>query len=454
VLKCPIIDADDDDLIALALRPEKNWWTRVRHAALELPSEPLRRAASLLGKWLQAAPRLPVHDLLDLVLHEGDLLARYARTSSPLVRGQVIGNIEAFTELALNLDAGRYPSLPKFIDALRTLQNAADSDAPDEANIDASMDAVRILTIHSAKGLEAPIVVLLDANHSDPARDDSGVLCDWPQDAGAPTHFSVFGRQAERGAARDALFAAEEDFKTQEDWNLLYVAITRAKELLIVSGVAGAKNVLPGGVVDGSWYARLQTAQELQPDDARTVSAAVAAAAETEFSLPIFSPPVLPPQLADTEAALRTAAIDEGIALHALLERLTQAHAWPIGMPDDESIARWLPCTRVQAAAVREQALAILAQPELERFFNPAHYRFARNEMEVVDGTELLRFDRVTVFEREVWILDYKRNFLDSERAAYHAQLARYRAAAQIVFPDKMVRTALITVDGRLWEVT
>jgi ATP-dependent helicase/nuclease subunit A len=106
----------------------------------------------LLEKWLDLAPRLPVHDLLDRILHDGDIVARYAQAASPLQRGQVLGNIEAFTELALNLDAGRYPSLPKFIDALRRLQKSADSDAPDEADIDAALDAVRILTIHGAKG--------------------------------------------------------------------------------------------------------------------------------------------------------------------------------------------------------------------------------------------------------------------------------------------------------------
>ena len=201
VLKSPIMGAADNDLIALALRSEKTWWSRLHQAELNTPI--LQRAVQLLEKWLELAARLPVHDLLDRILHEGDVVARYAQSASPLVRGQVLGNIEAFTELALNLDAGRYPSLPKFIDALRRLQKSAESDAPDEADIDAALDAVRILTIHGAKGLEADIVVLLDANHSDPARDDYGVLCEWKQEADAPNHFSVFGRQAERGAARD-----------------------------------------------------------------------------------------------------------------------------------------------------------------------------------------------------------------------------------------------------------
>jgi len=88
---------------------------------------------------------------------------------------------------------------------------------------------------------------------------------------------------------------------------------------------------------------------------------------------------------------------------------------------------------------VRAQALAILTRPELERFFNPAHYRFARNEMDVM-GRELWRFDRVVAFDDTVWILDYKRNFLDSERAMYKAQLTRYREAGQAVFAGRTLR--------------
>ncbi len=450
VLKCPIIGAADDDLIVLAQRSETDWWRRIQGALLDGATPALRRAARLLEKWLHAAPRLPVHDLLDLILHEGCLVARYAQATPPSMRSQALGNIEAFTELALNLDAGRYPSLPKFIEALRSLQNGSDNDAPDEASVDAAADAVRILTIHSAKGLEAPVVVLLDANHSEPARDDIGILCDWPQDAAAPTHFSAFARKDERGMARDALFLAEEKFKAQEDWNLLYVGVTRAKDLLIVSGVAGTRNARADGVVEGSWYARLQFEHDMQCDAEET---AAPAQCEESFELPIFDPPQLAPGPVQFAAQAGGAAIDEGIALHALLERLTHAHAWPIAIPGAEAVAQWLPCAPALAAVVREQASVILSQPLLERFYNPAHYQMARNEMEVMGEQGLLRFDRVVVFEDSVWILDYKRNLLDSERAEYAAQLASYRAAVEAVFFGKILKTALITADGRLWEM-
>ncbi|MEN3363966.1 MAG: ATP-dependent helicase/nuclease subunit, partial [Burkholderiales bacterium] len=451
VLKSPIFGASDDDLITLAGRRENPWWPRMQMAAQEGASEPIRRAARLLEQWLWAAPRYPVHDLLDLIMHQGELMARYAQTVPPLMRNQAVGNIEAFTELALNLDAGRYPSLPKFIDALRVLKKGADTDAPDEANIDAAADAVRILTIHSAKGLEAPVVVLLDANHSEPARDDLGILCDWPQDADAPTHFSAFGRKHERGIARDALFEAEEAFKMQEDWNLLYVAATRAKEMLIVSGVAGTRGALPDGAIEGSWYHRLQLVPERSVDDAAPATTGIAAREEAAFTLPIFMPPLLAPASVNNGVKFHNNAIDEGIALHAVLERVTQSHIWPVRIPETELLARWLGCPYSLAAVAREQALTILSRPELERFFNPSHYRVARNEMEVMVDGELLRFDRAVIFEDEVWILDYKRDVLESERADYRAQLARYQAAAQAVFHGKRLMGALITPDGRLW---
>lgn len=457
VLKSPIIGASDGDLIALARRSEADWWMRVRSLyATGTASQAIVRAATLLAQWLEAAPHYPVHDLLDRILHQGELAARYARAALPSMRMQVLGNIETFVELALNLDAGRFPSLPKFIDALLSLQRHADSEAPDEAGIDVATDAVRILTVHSAKGLEAPVVVMMDTNHSEPATDNAGILCDWPQDADAPVHFSAFGRKNERGMARDHWFAAEESFRMQEDWNLLYVAVTRAKQLLIVSGVAGVRNTLEGGIQEDSWYHRLfdrtgeaEGVQQIIPE---TQIYDAAPEREPTFRLPLFVPELQPAPRTGTGDVAGNEAIDEGIALHALLERLLQAGGWPVTLPDEATIARWLPCPRQLAGIIRAQAATILAQPALERFFNPGMYRYARNEMEIVTVDGTMRCDRVVMFDDEIWILDYKRNLLASERAAYQMQLAGYREALLSVYSDKQIRSALITSDGNLWE--
>ncbi|HEX2603501.1 MAG TPA: PD-(D/E)XK nuclease family protein, partial [Oxalicibacterium sp.] len=166
----------------------------------------------------------------------------------------------------------------------------------------------------------------------------------------------------------------------------------------------------------------------------------------------LFNPPVLPAPMSAAQA-LSSEFIDEGIALHALLERLTYAHSWPPQLPEAAAIAAWLQCELGLAETVRAQAGTILSSAELRRFFDPSTFRFARNEMEIVTADGVLRFDRIVMFEDALWILDYKRQLLESERIGYAQQLARYRAAAREVFIGVEIRSALITSDGNLIEI-
>lgn len=453
VLKSPMFAATDQDLIKLAQREENAWWKRL--LAIDKQALPhLQRAVQLLTDWMQAAHDLPVHDLLDRILHQGELVSRYAQNASATNRQQIIGNITAFTELALNMDGGRYPSLPKFIAALKEFDRGAETDSPDESSVAGGLDAVRILTIHSAKGLEAKIVVMLDSNHSDAAKDNIGVLCAWPLQAGGQKHFSVFGKKDTRGAARDALFAAEEEQAKQENWNMLYVAVTRAKQVLIVSGIASDKAADETGVQTASWYQRFMSVDEaeviLQDAEADpAIKASASHAAQQQFVLHTFNPPNLAlPEL--KLAAVMSAEQIEGVALHALMERLTnEIREWPIKIPSMEVIAAWLPCAPSVAKVVREQAQAILSAPALEHFFHPKKLSFARNEMDVVYQEQLMRIDRLVILNEELWILDYKRQLLDSEKIAYQQQLSIYAEALASIYPAKKLRLALILADGQ-----
>lgn len=447
VLKSPIARASDDDLIALAADKEGSWWQRLqRRVAGGLASPPLVTILGKLHGWLQAAQHLPVHDLLDLVLHEGGLLQAYATAAPAETRAQVLGNLEAFVALSLQLDAGRYPSIARFLDQINRLRRGKEQEAPDEADVDAALDAVRIMTIHGAKGLEAEVVAIMDCNPSGGSRDNAGVLCEWPEDEDAPTHFSVFGRKAERGFARKPLFLQEEAFREQENLNLLYVAVTRAKHLLIISGVHAGKASAPGLVQD-SWYARLANCvPEYQPD----VQARAAKDEDGRFSLAHFDPPSLPAPPVDNKGDEDNAATREGTLLHALMERLTNAGRWPVDVPPAAAVSRWLGCSFDEALVACGQAQCILSQPELERFFDPARYRFARNEMEVVHDGVVRRMDRIVIVDGSLWILDYKRNLFDAQRADYAQQLAQYRAACARLFDAMPIVTALITSDGKL----
>ncbi len=463
VLKSPIGGASDEDLIQLARLGEGAWWQRllclyesfaqsetiVGHGGashVNTLSPSLQRIVPLLRDWQHASASLPVHDLLDKIMHQGQLAQRYASTLPASMRAQVLGNLDAFIALSLEVDAGRYPSIARFIDTLRRLKRASDQEAPNEADIDASADAVRIMTIHGAKGLEASVVVLMGSNHSDSSRDHLGVLCEWPQDALAPTHFSVFGKSAARGWARESLFAQEERFRQQENWNLLYVAATRAKAMLIVSGVHSSKN--EAGVVAGSWYEKLLHADEVMPEFITKQSLAT----DEAFALDLFDPPALPSpeRKAGTEDTEFTR---EGSLLHLLMERLTEAAVWPAQIPAIRVVAQWLGCSVQQSAVVCEQAKQILASKPVEKFFDPDQFVFARNEMELIHDGELIRLDRVVMLHDALWILDYKRNYFEFQHADYQAQLERYRQACRYLFPGVRICCALITVDGKLWDL-
>jgi ATP-dependent helicase/nuclease subunit A len=173
-------------------------------------------------------------------------------------------------------------------------------------------------------------------------------------------------------------------------------------------------------------------------------------AATAPISLPLFIPPSLAVNARsttpDNEATL------EGKRLHALMERLTVNGQWPIAIPEAKRVARWLMCSESEARIVCEQARRILSRDELKHFFDARLYSSARNEVELVHNGEWMRIDRLVGFEDAVWVLDYKRHLLEQQQADYWQQLARYREACLALFPGKAVYTALITVDGRMWQ--
>lgn len=455
-LRSPVFACSDDELLLLAARTEASWWPRLQALAAAGEAPPrLARAARLLDGWLIAADCLPAHDLLDRIYHQGEVPARYRLAVPAAACAGVEANLRALLLLALDLDGGRYPSLPRFIDELRELRAADSNDAPDAGAIDSdsadettSLDAgrVRILTIHGAKGLEAPVVWLLDANAAPRAAEAWDVLVDWPAEAPAPQHFSFYGRMDERGAARQAFFDAESSAAVREELNLLYVAITRARQVFIASGIAGARDS------EKTPYRRLEAALQklggglLHGDELpqRDVPAAESPAAAMTDNAALLPP--IGERRSAPDAGERF-----GILLHALLERRTgkaSADGWwrALGF-DDAEYQRVLPLVE-----------RLLTAPALQRFFDPALFRRAWNELDISasDGT-LRRIDRLVEFKQPddaLWVLDYKSSGSDTARLdAYRAQVADYCRAVAAVFPGRSVRGALIFADTALLEV-
>lgn len=444
VLRTPIFACSDADLLALAQSTsvsdgdiaKSSWWTRLQQ--LSAPSPALQRAAELLNRWLALADKLPVHDLLDRVYFEGELIARYKAALPKEMCAKVVANLHAFMEIALSVDAGRYPSLPRFLQELRELRDSA-ADAPDEGKLGAAGDAVRIYTVHESKGLEAPIVWLLDANAEKKSREGSDVLLDWPTHEAQPLHFSLYADQASRGQKRHPVFEQDATEQAREEMNLLYVAMTRAQQALIVSGsqtVRETKQI--------TWYGRIDAVASEQENPLRSV----AEVALQDSAGPNTKIVELPAFIAvGKRAARNTVQQQHGIWLHALLQDLTEgatdkgALQQQFAIPDEVFDTLW------------QQAQDLVEAPQLARFFDAAQYRAASNEMSYInDKGELKRIDRLVEFDDAVWVLDYKLG--DSEDAPrYRAQMAEYRAAMQAVYQDRPVKCALLFADGVLHEL-
>jgi len=470
-LRCPIFGCEDEDLVRLAGRPGgatrgPGWWARLdalansQSGAEPAAGERLIRAQRLLANWRAAADTTPVHDLLDRIYHDADVLERYRAAVPPPLAGRVVANLNRFLELALELDSGRYPSLPRFVAELSSLRDAPDQEAPDEGLAAGDhdfagdgIDAVRISTIHGAKGLEAPVVWLIDAREGARA-DGYDVLVDWPPEAPGPRHFSLYTVGAARGRRRDGVFGAQDALGERERLNLLYVAATRAQHYLFVSGVEAER--APGASLAQNAYDRVAAAVAALTPGARVIGEVALAGAA---SSPAAARDALRASIPGAVLAIRnigmhvreTPEARAGTLLHALLEGAT-APGESDGPAQSAILRRKLALSEQEFAPLWRQAQSILAAPGMQRFFDPTGYRRAENELEIMSGGELRRIDRMVEFDDEVWVLDYKSG-VASAAAEWRVQLAAYRDMLRPLYPGKAIRAAVVLADGVLEEL-
>ena len=453
-LRSPLFACSDTDLAALArsTRAENiSWWT-----ALARSTQPQwQRAQRLLAQWLQAARRLPAHDLLDRILCEADVVARYEAALPPAQAARLRANLGAYLQLALEADSGRYPSLSKF---LRQLESA--SAAPDEAPPPAQAGAVRILTIHAAKGLEAPAVFIAQAAGS-AGRSGSGWLVNWPPGAERPLDFLLAASAEARDACSAQLLQAQHAREAAEEMNLLYVACTRARQFLHVSGF----ELQRGG---GNWFSLAQGALGAllaREEDGVFVHAqgdpAPAPMTPAQAAPPAVTDPRLRRALALAKPAApapgaQTAAPDaqtarRGNAIHRLLQLLGE----------NAGSARLKPAVEARlndSVPAREfeqwlaEARAVVAAPALQPFFDRTRIRRAWNEVPLPHSEGVI--DRLVDDGECLWILDYK-----SQREAraedllvqYRAQLLAYREGVRRLWPQRRVRAGLVLTATAAW---
>jgi ATP-dependent helicase/nuclease subunit A len=479
VLRSPIFSVADEDLVRLSRASGGPWIDRLHDLSKDLDADhPLCRAHRLLTEWRANAGRIPIHDLLERIFHESNLLNRYQAAFPDAQMARVCANLTRFIELALEIDAGRYPSLPRFLERVRQLRNL-EKEGPSQATpLSEHRQRVCLLTIHAAKGLEAPVVFLADSNSAGNSPPGYQTLVRWPAESDCPSDFMLLSSSKQRDGISQARYQLEQQQEERESANLLYVALTRAKSMLVISGCeSGQQRKLK------SWYQQI----------AGTVCG------ETAPGEPWIHTFKQPPVMDEVEPAEQTASVDvdprlqqaiptrplireiapsrrpqaaglepgsaqgqhRGLAIHRMLQLATQAPglepdaegivsrvATELGFPPDTVLLRqsW----NEVAGLLKKEQLNWLFRPAAgSRIFNevPIEYRIGK---QTVYGV----IDRLLVGDTDIALIDYKTHRIEQDAQAqqlaehYRPQLELYREGVQRLWPEHSIRVYLLLTDG------
>jgi ATP-dependent helicase/nuclease subunit A len=478
-LKSPLVGLDDKDLIRLAVdRGDDEALAAALRRHAGAGDSAARRACEALDTWRRlAAAHGPFGFYASLLGPLGGRAQLVARLGS-----EAGDAIDAFLCFAHNAELSDTPSLTTFLARFGSASHQIKRD------LDTTRDEVRVMTVHGAKGLEAPIVILIDGCEvlgKDPP------LIRVPIGGGAVIPVWSPGKAYDC----DVVATAREALKgrgLEEHNRLLYVAMTRAKDRLVIAPFMTSRKESPEqawcemvrrGLVATTRGLMLREAPygptEIWRDDIAWAPAeAVAAAAlpaPTEIpgwltslvpAEPEPGPPIRPSSAlgaADRltrpgdgpyapEARLR------GTLVHALLERLPAIAAGERGHVARAFVAarapRLDPDTRARIVA---DALGVLDDAALAPLFGPDSRAEAaiagRVRLRGADQPVSGQIDRLAVRDGEVLLADYKttaRPPRDGEPLppAYVAQLALYRALLEEIYPSRRVRPFLIWTSG------
>ena len=480
VLRGPLFEISDEQLFTLAHERRGSLWSALREKADDDPA--FARARERIDELAAMARRESPFGFYAQLLGAGGgrkrLMTRLGHEAADA--------LDEFLNLALDYETRATPSLQGFVAWLRA------ANAEVKRDMEITRDEVRVMTVHGAKGLEAPIVILADTT-TKPTGPRDPPLLELPAEnapPGTPDRIVWAKGQAEDAPPLTVARARARQEASEEYSRLLYVAMTRAAERLIVCGTVGLVKRPPG-----CWYDLVRDAlgdlavAEPADDGDGTVlrfrkgeprqTAADAGDAQQALALE----PPLPPWLMRDAPALDTTRA--GLAPSAALRSSEVRSPAPAVSPNATALARGriahrllqalpdIPAERRDAAARRylarngtdftqperdamvAQVLAVLNAPS----FAPLFAAGSRGEVPIVGRVALAdgsvrtvngQVDRLAVTPQEVLIADFKtdRPAPRIAPANYVAQLALYRAVLARLYPGRLVRAALVWTES------
>ena len=317
-------------------------------------------------------------------------------------------------------------------------------------------------------------------------------MLDWPANESSPRHLSMYTLDtltSPRSEIRDNELAIAKN----ENWNLLYVAMTRAKQGLWISGVAHSKgNDL--GVDEKSWYSRalqgnlplleetllapvigdMGVSQKNFPPEKNQAGVAFSI---DDFQITWEAAKVHQQQLigkieegivldafasAGDEADLNPDILEQGKHFHRLMEIVCmQTGVSPASLPDVQELAVWFNIDKDLASLALERAKTVLNTPALKPYLTAGDWIAAWNELDLVSASgKNFRLDRLVEFPDRLVILDFKLTIpasvhtqTQAKADQYRAQLDNYAQELSRIRPDKVVEAYLISATGEMQQI-
>jgi ATP-dependent helicase/nuclease subunit A len=284
---------------------------------------------------------------------------------------------------------------------------------------------------------------------------------------------------------RAAIYAKENEVSENENWNVLYVAMTRAQQGLWISGV---QSHIKDGISQKSWYGRALAAGmetldvtelgEAPPQEQEKINssgsepfqinhfqlswdAAKQSHQETIANIESGALAIATKakQQAQAEAQPNPEILEEGTHFHKLLEFLTthSGSQVAVAMPSEQELINWLGIDQVHAEKLIERVQIVMDAPSLKPYLTDNEWVQAWNEIDVVslDGRSF-RLDRLVEFGDHLAILDYKLTIPEAGSEAhnkYSAQLNNYKQELGRIRPDKPAKAFLISARGEIAEI-
>ena len=479
VLKSPLFGLDDEDLFEIAWNRKSSLRAALRTKAHANPR--FAQAVATLERFTLWAQQLPFTFYARVLGAAGGRKRFLARLGH-----EADDALDEFLNLALDYERRETPSLQGFLAWLRAAQTDVKRD------MEITRDEVRVMTVHGAKGLEAPIVVLADTMTppAGPPQRQPRLLSVPPGTPHSPNCLVWAAAKATDtapvSAARErARHEAEDEYR-----RLLYVAMTRAIDRLVVCGAEGER-ARPEGCWWNLVFAALKPPASIEEpaDDGdgklwRYRKAPVAA--DAPFTAPAVviltegrpswlehearpEPPpvrVLSPAAAYDETARgRDWASGSGVEREKALARGVLVHRLLQSLPDIPQVSRAEAARRYLArspagfsAEERERMVEEIRRLLDDARFAPLFLPGSRAEVPIVGrlkgGTLAVsgQVDRLAITGDSVLIADYKTNRPAPSRLsdippAYIDQLALYRNVLGQLYPDKRIRAALVWTD-------